>query len=369
MNKTNKSEFNIKLKRITDFFEKTGYEAMVIGRQDNFSWLTNGGDNSLIITSDYGCALLVITKGQSYLVAAKMDGQRIIDEEIAGFDIEPVIIKWYEPGLSVKVAEIIKGKRTISDISVDGADVNVAEIYDLHYPLTDIEISSLKENCKKSEEIFVNVLESVKPGVSEIDIKASLEYEYSKANMICDVILIGADDRISKYRHPIPTYRKINKLAMIHTAVKNKGLHAIITRMVYFGDKLPEDIARKFDVLCQIESASISMCSAGQKFSNILATQKQIYKNNGFGKEWEEHFIGGVTGYMIADPGRCLNTDLRVVNRQAYNWFVTITGTKVEETTINIGDRREILTSTGLWPTKKYTFNGQNFKLPQILLK
>lgn len=29
---------------------------------------------------------------------------------------------------------------------------------------------------------------------------------------------------------------------------KKAGLHANITRMVYFGDKLPEDIERKYDV-------------------------------------------------------------------------------------------------------------------------
>jgi Xaa-Pro dipeptidase len=54
---------------------------------------------------------------------------------------------------------------------------------------------------------------------------------------------------------------------------------------------------------------------------------------------------------------------------QAYDWFITITGAKVEELGINTDKGRELLSVTGKWPTKEYKFNGQNFNVPQILMR
>ncbi|NTW37776.1 MAG: hypothetical protein HGB17_17035, partial [Syntrophobacteraceae bacterium] len=42
----------------------------------------------------------------------------------------------------------------------------------------------------------------------------------------------------------------------------------------------------------------------GLKFSQILEWQKEWYREFGFADEWHNHFQGGPTGYVIADPAR-----------------------------------------------------------------
>ena len=79
----------------------------------------------------------------------------------------------------------------------------------------------------------------------------------------------------------------------------------------------------------------------GVKFADILSRQKQWYAEQGYPEEWRNHFQGGPTGYVIVDAGRCL-TDKVVQVNQPYEWFITITGTKMGELALLTEDGFEI---------------------------
>lgn len=369
MNMLDLEEVREKQRRIREFFDKTGYEAMVIGRQDNFAWFTCGGNNRVIVTSEVGFSILVIVRDRIYIVSQVMDGPRVMDEEIKGLDVEPVFLKWHEQSREEKASQIIKGLKAISDIPICGADFAPGEIYKLHYPLTCKEIEKCRWIGAKTEEIIRKVADELKPGMSEHEIEALFLYEYGRNNMTPEVLLVGSDERIPKYRHSNPSDKKIGKLVLLHPAVRKWGLHANVTRMVYFGDSVPDDVAGKYEAANMLEAQAISMCVPGEKFCNILEARKKLLADMGFEDEWEKHYPGGITGYLLCDATVCGNPDAEVVINQAYDWFITITGVKVEEFSINTAAGREVLSATGKWPLKEYSYNGQSFKLPQILLK
>jgi hypothetical protein len=50
-----------------------------------------------------------------------------------------------------------------------------------------------------------------------------------------DCVLVGSDERIMKYRHPMPTDRTIDKLMMIVLGAEQAGLNVSLTRFVSFG--------------------------------------------------------------------------------------------------------------------------------------
>jgi len=58
----------------------------------------------------------------------------------------------------------------------------------------------------------------------------------------------------------------------------------------------------------------------------------------------------------------------RVQPGQTFDWFITITGAKVEELSIS-GSRPEVLSACGAWPLKAYEHSGVTQRLPQILLR
>lgn len=369
MDYTDVSEAKEKECRVREFLGKTGYEALVIGRQDNFAWYTFGGNNRVMITSEMGFSILVITRDKTYLISQVMDGPRVMDEELQNMNIEPVFLRWFDVSREEKVAQLTKGLKTISDIPIEGADYSLTEIYKLHYPLTEKEIERCRWIGNKTEEIIRKVTDEIKSGMSEHEVEAMFYYEYTKNNMTPEVLLIGSDERIAKYRHPNPSDKKIDRFVLLHPGVKKWGLHANVSRMVFFGDKIPEDTMKRYKAASILAAASISMCIPGTKFTSILETQKQIYKEIGFEDEWRNHFQGGITGYLLADPTLCMKSEAEILLNQTYDWFITITGVKVEELSVNTKKGIEILTVTGKWPTETFEYNGQSHELPQILLK
>jgi Xaa-Pro aminopeptidase len=369
MHNPNTEEVRAKHSRVLAFLDAYGYDAMILERQDDFAWYTGGSSNQVVIGSDMGFGLLLITPKKTFLVAQVMDGPRLMQEELSGLTLEPVFTRWYEKGREEKAAELTKGMRVIADVPMPGADYSLGAIQALHYPLTDSEICKYRRLGALTEEVLTKVATEIKPGMSELDVEAMLLYEYARREVATAVLLIGADDRIVQFRHPTPSKRKIARFVLIHPAVRKEGLHANVTRMVHFGDSIPEDTLQRYEAACKVEAAAVCQCLPGTRFCDIFEEQKRVYQSCGYPEEWRNHFQGGITGYLLIDPARCLSQEAKVGLNQAFDWFITITGVKVEELSITAEHGPEVISASGLWPAKEYEANGRKIRLPQILVR
>ena len=362
-------EIREKERRIIDLIEEKDLGAVVIGRQDNFAWLTGGGRNYILTTSDFGACMIVVTPEEKYLVANTMDGMRILNEELNNSGYELINLKWYEKSIDETVSDLIKGKKAISDVHIDGAVYALADIYGLHYPLTSGEVKRYRESAALAESIIKKTADEIKPGMSEKDIEAMLLIEYAKNGFNDSVILVGSDERIVQYRHPIPTAKKVEKMVMLAPAPRKNGFFNPITRMIYFGDRLPADTEAKYAALLAIEANVFARCVPGASFSDIHELELQLYKNSDYPEEWRNHFLGGLTGYLPNDPMQYANPEAKIKTSQSFNWYLTITGVKVEETLLTTEDGNELLSENGIWPVKRVEACGKEYKLPDILLK
>jgi Xaa-Pro aminopeptidase len=368
MDKEKQLEFDAKLQRIFRFIDGSPYEAVVIGTQTNFSWLSCGGSSRVVNTSDISAAYLVITKETRTVVAYTMDGPRNLDEELQGMGFEPVFINWIDGSLEERVHKLLKGRKALADIAIEGADIGMQAFYALHYPFTKWDIERTREIHRGAEKLLGELVGNFKPGMLETEIENLINCEFMKAGYFPVVVLIGSDERITKYRHLTAQPKKIDKYLLIILAMRKYGLNAVLTRSVYFGDEIPEELARKYDAASTIAANCIAHSVPGTKFHSILAMQKELYKELGFEDEWKNHFQGGITGYIPNDSSLCLDAEAEMVEDQTYNWFVTITGVNTEDVYLSRKTGGEILTITGAWPLKAYeTRNGKVIELPQIM--
>ncbi len=362
-------EVAIKENRIIDYLIENNYEAAIIARRDNFAWLTAGGNNKVAEAQETGFGVLVITlDGRKYLIAHKADIDRIYEEEVKGLGYQPVIAWWYDKSPEAKALELAAEKRILADIPLENTDYRLKDIYDLHYPLTEYEIERYKTIGKEVDKSIARVAEQVEPGMTEIEVQARLLQVFILQNIEVDVMLIGSDERAFNYRHPLPTYRKVKDYLLITPAVKKWGLHVNISRVIHFGEPTAE-IKEKYDTACKIAAASIGECIPGNTFSKILSIQKELYHEYGYPEEWKNHYQGGITGYMVADPTRCLDESEKITANQTYEWFITITGVKAAELGFNDGTSQSIISNSGLWPTKTYSYKGKKYNMSDILVK
>jgi antitoxin VapB len=209
-------------------------------------------------------------------------------------------------------------------------------------------------------------IHAVYPGMSEFEIAAILGRETQARGAQPIVNLIATDERIFKFRHPLPTQKKLERYAMLVLSARQAGLVGSITRLVYFG-KLPDDLRHKADACAHVDAAMIAATRPGKTLGEILQSAVDAYAASGFPGEWELHHQGGASGYepreYLATPG---SKDI-VRAGQGYAWNPSIAGVKSEDTILVGAEANEIVTHISDWLATKLTASGQSMLRPRIL--
>lgn len=219
-----------------------------------------------------------------------------------------------------------------ADTTLPGAQERALEINRLHEPLTALELDRW-----------------VRPGMREDEIARQVRAVFALKGIDLDVVIVGSDERIRRFRHAMPSGKRLSQVALIHLAARRWGLHANVNRCICFGEP-PEAVRKAHRAAMTLEAWVLEALKPGLPFAKILGYQKDWYRELGYPDEWELHFQGGPTGYMVGDPTRCL-TDLRVVNNQAYDWFLTVEGVQVEELALLTAQGLEVASRGEDWPT------------------
>ncbi len=358
----------VKLARVYQVLDKNGLDALAIGRQDNFSWITSGGDSRVVTTQEMGVGYILITPSHKWMVSHWMDGRRLVEEQAPGQDYDLVTLFWHEGSPVDKLLELTKGMKVAADFEFPGARWLGAEITDLHYPLTNLDLKRLRWVGQKSDQILTNIAQELRLGIPEQDVAAQVLSEYALEGLAIDVLIVGFDDRISRYRHSMPSMNRLGRYALLHPAARRWGLHANVTRLVHFGEP-PNQIRKAMDGVIYIGATVAGMIKPGLPFSDILQEEKRLYQEVGFPEEWHNHFQGGITGYTLADPTRCLDPSAVTVNRQAYDYFITITGAKFEELTILTDTGVEVASLGEGWPTRSVDTECGRVTIPDVMIR
>jgi Xaa-Pro aminopeptidase len=367
MNIPDLKDYEEKKKRLRAFMGKEGYDYVILSRRENFAWFTCGGDNKVLRNSNDGVGFLVVSKDTASCLAYYMDSDRIFDDELRGLDIERKCVYWYQGSCGENAMKLTKG-RTAADTDIPGADNRWYDIVRLHYPLTENEAARYRKLGALCDELLTDVAGKIHPGMSEHDIEAEILYAYGKQNMTPKVLLVGTDERIEKYRHPCASPKKLEKLVLIHPAAEKGNLHANITRMIYFGGKVPEELEKKYDLLNLLQAQFFSMAKTGARYRDIYECRKKILAENGYPDEWQYHAMGCVTGYVLGIDHPLINNE-EVKPNTPLDMFITLRGAKVEELAVTGDDGAEVLSAPGGWPRKTYEYGGKSYRLPVIMLK
>jgi Xaa-Pro dipeptidase len=354
-----------KLQKLRSWLAESGFDALIIARRENFAWLTCGGDSAVVNSTQNSVGCLLLTKNNQFLISHVMDGKRLMDEQITFQSFELIEMHWYE-GEPVNKALEISGKNTAADINFPGTINVFPEILDLHYPMTELEMERLCELGQCMHSIFIEMSMKITPGISELDLAAEFHYLQNIKGISSDVLIVGSDERIIKYRHPMPTNKKIEKFVMLHSASRKWGLHAPITRLYSIGTP-EEKFLRPFQSVMEIQAKVFENTKPGVFYSQIMELMKDWYAQAGYPEEWKNHFQGGPTGYVIVDSVRCLTQKIIQTNTP-FEWFITVPGSKTAELSLLGKDGLKIVSNGDFWPQFSTDVNGVEYKMPGIYI-
>jgi len=262
----------------------------------------------------------------------------------------------------------VAGKKIGSDLPSDRfIFLNDLDFRSIIFPLTPSEIQTARIVGASWEDALLEVCSELSFGMTELEVAGKLMDSFTKREFSADVLLVGSDERLQRYRHCLPTNKKIKKHFLMHVAGRKKGFHANVTRIVHFGT-ISEEILRKQEAVNQICSYLFSKITAGYHYADLLNDIKLAYKDAGFEKEWKYHFQGGPNGYEPIYTSLVEDSSAVLQNNETYDWLITLPGAKTEELSLLTERGVEILSLSKRWPGKEFIANGKVFTQPDILM-
>ncbi len=366
---TRHQEIATKESRLRALMERKGLSGILLKKQPNFSWLTGGGYNMVGIATEMGMTSLLVTPTGRYCIASRIEAPRMMQEEgLAPLGFELLEHEWYAD----REAEFVK--KVVGDLSKVGADVHVgtcqnveAEIKKLRYSLTEAEVDRYQFLGERLSRVTEKVALTVRPGDMECEIAGRVGPELWRDRIDPTGLQVAADERVSLYRHPIPTTRLVRRYVMISVNARYKGLITTITRLVHLGR--PEGkLLKQFEDNLEIENRMIAATKPGVAASVPFAVGLEGYSALGYTKEWELHHQGGAMGYYARDIRVTSETHDTVEESQAYCWNPSITGTKTEDGFIATAQGPIMITYPVIFPRIEFEANGVTIVRPGLLV-
>ena len=336
---------------IRGLMKDKGLEALVIRRNPNLAWAIAGRAH-VPTTIDAACFDLVITQESATAVTNVVEAPRLIAEELPS-EITVKTVPWSQG----RDPLLPTGARVGSD-QPGGERVDLGvEIEIIRGSLIAEDVARFKEICTDAAIALGGAMKEVSQTDREIDVAGLITRSLWRANLEIAFLGVAGQERVEKYRHPLPTTSLVGARVSASICAKRKGLIASVTRIVTFGPVAPESVAM-YEGIYKVEAALFDATVVGKAFSDPINAAIAAYPENGFDKdEWQKHHQGGPTGYLPRDWPANQGTTRTIAENQPIAWNPTGAGWKAEDTILATKSGVEILTNDPEWPT--FQVNGR----------
>lgn len=273
-------------------FSKTKTESVLLRNHGNFSdpnfyfftglsrekyennfLILNKNKKPLIISSALEGAGIPASK--NYSVKTASDSKQFIEilkkelkGKIIGLNMDLMPINSLK-----KLKKIIKKKKFI-DVS--------EQLQELRATKTKEELKKISQACKITEKTFSQMKKLFKPGMTELELAAELEFTAKKfgAEELAFPLIV-ASGKNSAVPHHNTSNKKImkNELILIDFGVKFKGYCSDLTRM-FFSGKTPKKLAELYSQVNSAKSLAEKELGQGKDYADAFnAADKFIQKN------------------------------------------------------------------------------------------
>jgi antitoxin VapB len=304
---TSKELFTIRQALLQTYLRERGYDGVLLSRADNFAMATGGRRNYIWTYGDVGSnAIFVPAEGPALYVGDTIEKPRCMDEELFDLDCGSLDYLWFTDSPAGAVAKRSPGKNIVSDDGSIGKNVH-GDLAVIRALLTEAELAKYRILGRLAGEAMTATLDYIEEGMSENEIAATLAAEGMMRSCQVPVALVAADERIAKYRHPLPTQEPLMGTGLKARVVRDyvevvgcflrEGLVVSLTRFKRVGD-LPAGIENAYQRICAVDAAVQIATVPGLTLGDVFAECQQAYADHGFpANEWHNHHQGGATGY------------------------------------------------------------------------
>ncbi len=163
-----------------------------------------------------------------------------------------VAVPWYEPEAFVRAAQDLAGAAA-ARLAADGHPgfgLDAAgDLCALRLALSPAEQADLRALGADAADALQQALAAWRPGERDLDIAARVAARLESRGADAPVLIVGGDDRVGRFRHPMAAGAPVRRLAMAVVVARRGGLHVAATRFAAAGRPDPEFAALRARVL------------------------------------------------------------------------------------------------------------------------
>jgi Xaa-Pro aminopeptidase len=278
-----------------------GVPALVLTGPPAVAWATGAVAAPVDRTAGVDLVWVAVTRHGAALITTVVEADRVSEEyqpRRHGFT-DLVAVPWYEPAAFVRAAQDVAGSPA-GGLAADGhpgfgVDAT-ADLVELRLALSPAEQQDLRALGADAADALQQALAAWRPGERDTDIAAAVAGRLEARGADTPVLIVGGDDRVRRFRHPMAAGAPVTGLAMAVVVARRGGLHAAATRFASAGSPGPEFTALRGRVL-GIERAVLRASAPPARYGDALAALDRGYAAAGAAGGWAGHYQGGPIGY------------------------------------------------------------------------
>jgi Xaa-Pro aminopeptidase len=274
---------------------------LVLTRPASVAWATGGVAPPVDRSADTDLVWAVITPAGAALITTEVEAGRIAEEyqpAAHGF-ADLATVPWYRPEEFVRAAVEFAGAPA-ARLAADGhpafARDASGELTGLRLALSGPEQEELRDLGADAATALEGALAAWSPGERDLDVQARVAAALEGRGADAPVLIVGGDDRVRRYRHPMAVGAPVSELVMAVVVARRAGLHAAATRFACAGP-LPPDLRALRARVGRIERDVLAASRPAASYGQALSALDAGYAREGAAGGWAGHYQGGPIGF------------------------------------------------------------------------
>ncbi len=343
--------------RVRELLERGDYAGVVLTRPGPVAWAIPGINPPIDRTAAVDTVWVAIGPQNCTVITTSVEELRI-SQELLPTGIGVRSVPWWDSDAMVAAAVEVLGVPA-QQLAADGHPsfgIDVShELTQQRLALDADEAERLRELGRLATVAVESALREWEPGQTDTQVAARIASGVEIFGADAPVLLVGADDRLMRYRHPVAVGATTHDCVMAVLVARHQGLHVALTRYVSAHDTT--ELETRLDVVRSIHRDVLAAGRPGRNYGEVLTVLADAYARSGAPDAWNEHYQGGPIGYAQREfeisPAQSMSPWWHevIAENTAVAWNPSLGGgLKDEDTYLISSDGVELITTSRQWP-------------------
>ena len=348
------------LARIREVAARAGLDGVVLTKPATVAWAGGGINPPIDRSAAVDVVWIAVGADRACVVTTNVEEPRLLAEgTLAERGLELRAVPWWDTAGFVQAAARALGTTP----AALGSDGHPGFGTDLTEDLTTARLAldaweqdRLRTLGFDAARAVEAALREWEPGQTDRAVASRIAAGVEAAGAVAPVLLVGGDDRLRQFRHPVAVGAPVRDVAMAVLVAARGGQHVALTR--YAATAAAADtLSAGLSAVRRIHRRVLGAGRPGVTAAVVLTELAQAYADEGAAHGWQGHYQGGPIGYAQREfeiapsqtQSRWWSTVLPAGGAVAWNPSLP-GGAKDEDTHLLVDPVPEAVTVTPDWP-------------------